>query len=57
MDNVITMMCSICIRRFGCNFKGGLFDPRFGGLGGTWGSGMGPFDSFVERQKKKLFIK
>ena len=25
------MMCSIGGRRFGCNFKGGLFDPRFGG--------------------------
>ena len=31
------MMCSICGRRLGCDFKGGLFDPRFGWLGGRGG--------------------
>ena len=39
------MMCSICGRRFGCNFKGRLFDPPVWGVRGTWGWEMGPFDS------------
>ena len=30
------VICSICGHQFGYNFKGGLFDPRFGGYGGKW---------------------